>query len=157
LTERSSRRLVLDTSVAVKWYLTEELDDHAGRLLEAAGSGVVEFSAPSTIQPELFNALWQRRRRGELTLEEVHQVWGGFVSADPATLYAPEDLMPHATEIVFGSGVIIYDALFLALAELVGAVMVTADIRLLNLLEGTPHAHLAHSLVDAASLIPSSG
>ena len=101
MTERASRRLVLDTSVAVKWYLTEELDDQAARLLEAAESGVVEFSAPSTIQPELFNALWQRRRRGELTLEEVHQVWGGFVSADPASLYAPEDLMPRATEIVF--------------------------------------------------------
>jgi predicted nucleic acid-binding protein len=98
LTERPSRRLVLDTSVAVKWYLAEELDDQAARLLEAAESGVVAFSAPSTIQPELFNALWQRRRRGELTLEEVNQVWRGFVSADPTTLYAPEDLMsvaPH--------------------------------------------------------------
>ena len=65
--------------------------------------------------------------------------------------------MPRATEIVFESGVIIYDALFLALAEYSGAVMVTADIRLLNLLEGTSYAHLAHSLVDVGSLIPSSG
>ena len=157
MTERPSRRLILDTSVAVKWYLTEELDDQAARLLEAAESGMVEFSAPSTILPELFNALWQRRRRGELTLEEVNQVWRGFVSADPTTLYAPEDLMPRATEIVFESGVIIYDALFLALAEYSGAVMITADKRLLNLLEGTPYAHLAHSLVDVGSLIPSSG
>lgn len=157
MTERASRLLVLDTSVAVKWYLTEELDDEAGRLLEAAESGVLEFSAPSTIQPELFNALWQRRRRGELTLEEVHQVWISFVSADPATLFAPEDLMPRATEIVLESGVIIYDALFLALAEHSGAVMVTADMRLLDLLEGTPYAHLAHSLVNVGSLIPSSG
>lgn len=117
MTERPSRLLVLDTSVAVKWYLTEDLDDQAAQLLEAAESGVVEFLAPSTIQPELFNALWQRRRRGELTLDEVHQVWRGFVSGDPATLYAPEDLMPRATEIVFESGVISYDALFVALAE----------------------------------------
>lgn len=84
-------------------------------------------------------------------------MWGGFVSADPATLYAPEDLMPRATEIVFESGVIIYDALFLALAEHSGAVMVTADIRLLNLPQGTPYAHLAHSLGDVASFIPNSG
>ncbi len=157
MTERASRLLVLDTSVAVKWYLTEELDDQAARLLEAAESGAVGFSAPSTIQPEFFNALWQRRRRGELTLEEVRQVWGGFVSADPATLYAPEDLMPRATEIVLESGVIIYDALFLALAEDSGTVMVTADTQLLNGLEGTSHARLAHSLADVASLIPSTG
>lgn len=91
--------LILDTSVAVKWYLTEELDDQAARLLEATESGAIEFSAPSTIQPEYFNALWQRRRRGELTLEEVRRGWGDFASDDPTTLYAPEDLMPRAAEI----------------------------------------------------------
>jgi predicted nucleic acid-binding protein len=82
-------------------------------------------------------------------------VWEGFVSADPATLYASKDLMPRATEIVFGSDAIIYDALFLALAEDTGALMVTADIKLLVILKGTPYAHLVHSLVDVASLIPS--
>lgn len=157
MSERISRLLVLDTSVAVKWYLTEELDDQAVRLLEAAESGAVEFSAPSTLQPEFFNALWQRRRRGELSLEEVRRGWEDFASDDPATLYAPEDLMTHAAEIAFESEVIIYDALFLALAEDSGTVMVTADIRLLNVLEDSPYAHLAHSLADVGSLIPRAG
>ena len=52
-----SRLPVLDTSVALKWYLTEELNDQAAQLLEAAESGAVGFSAPSTLEPEFFNAL----------------------------------------------------------------------------------------------------
>lgn len=115
--QKAPHPVVLDTSVAVKFYLPEELDDEAARLLQAAESGAVEFSAPSTLQPEFFNALWQRRRRGELSLDKVREGWVDFVSDDPATIYATEDLMPRAAEIVFESEAIVYDALFLALAE----------------------------------------
>jgi predicted nucleic acid-binding protein len=48
--------LVLDTSVAVKWYLPEELHDEAISLLRRAEAGDVELLAPGTVQPELFNA-----------------------------------------------------------------------------------------------------
>ena len=61
--------------------------------------------------------------------------------------------MPGAAQITLSTGVIIYDALFLALAEETGTVMVTADRKLLRTLEGTPHARLAHPLADVESLI----
>ncbi len=70
---------------------------------------------------------------------------------------APEDLMPRAAEIALETGVIVYDALFLALAEDSGTIMVTADTKLLNILEGTPYARLAHPLADVGSLIPGTG
>ena len=44
---------------------------------------------------------------------------------DPVVLYAPEDLMPRAAEITPVSSVIIYDALFLALAEDSETVVIT--------------------------------
>ena len=47
-------------------------------------------------------------------------------------------LMTLATEIAANSGCIIYDALFVALAESEATVVVTADGKLLNALEGTP-------------------
>ncbi len=151
--QKAPHPLVLDTSVAVKFYLPEELDDEAARLLQAAESGAIEFSAPSTLQPEFFNALWQRRRRGELSLEKVREGWADFVSDDPATIYATEDLMPRAAEIVFESGVIVYDALFLTLAEETGTVMVTADRKLLRDLKDTKFARLALSLNNVESII----
>ncbi len=63
--------------------------------------------------------------------------------------------MPRAAEITLDSSVIVYDALFLALTEVAGAVVVTADGKLLEALEDTPYAHLGHPLTDAGSLLSS--
>ncbi|MGI8910600.1 MAG: type II toxin-antitoxin system VapC family toxin [Rubrobacteraceae bacterium] len=104
------RALVLDTSVAVKFYVPEELREEALSVLAAAESGALELVAPSTLQPEFFNALWWKHRRGELSREEVRSGWDQLVADRPASLYAPEDLMPRAVEIAFESGAIVYDA-----------------------------------------------
>ncbi len=80
-------------------------------------------------------------------------MWEGF-ALDPVTLHVPEDLMPRAAEITFETGVIVYDALFLALAKDSETVVITADGRLLKALEGTAHARLAHPLTDVGSLVP---
>jgi len=150
--------LVLDTSVAVKFYVPEELREEALGVLAASESGCLELVAPSTLQPEFLNALWWKHRRDELSREEVREGWEQLIADRPASLYSPEDLVPRAAEITLESGVIVYDVLFLALAEDADTLVVTADGKLLKALEGTPYAHLAHSLSDAdGSLIPSTG
>lgn len=154
MSERQSvpRTFVLDTSVAVKWYLPEELHEEAIRLARRAQTGDVELLAPGILQPEFFNALWQQHRRNNLPLQEVRSAWEQF-ALDPVDLYVPEDLMPRAVEITFETGVIVYDALFLALAEDADTLVVTADGKLLKALEGTAHARLAHPLADISSLV----
>lgn len=142
---------MLDTSVAIKWYLPEDLHEEAIGLARRAQTGEVELLAPGTLQPEFFNALWQQHRRNNLPLGEVRSAWEQF-ALDPVTLYVPEDLMPRAAEITFETGVIVYDALFLALAEDSETVVITADGRLLKALEGTTHARLAHPLAYVDSL-----
>lgn len=148
---KPARELVLDTSVAVKFYLPEEGREEALALLAAVGEGEAKLLAPSTVQPELFNALWQQHRRGKLSREEVGEHWGDF-SVTSIDLYAPEDLMPRAAQMALETGVIIYDALFLALAEDAETVMVTADDRLLKALEGAAYADLAQYLTAANNL-----
>ena len=150
--ERLPRELVLDTSVAVKFYLPEEGREEALALLAAVGEGEAKLLAPSTVQPELFNALWQQHRREKLSREEVGEHWGDF-SVTSIDLYAPEDLMPRAAQIALDTGVIIYDALFLALAEDAESVMVTADDRLLKTLRGTAYSDLARHLTATDSLL----
>ncbi len=149
-----SRELVLDTSVAVKFHVPEEQHEEAITLRTAFEEGWVDLLAPGTILPEAFNAFWQLHRRSELSREEVREGWT-LVSNLPLSLYAPEDLVPRAVELTFETGVIIYDALFLALAEDAATPVVTADGKLLKALEGTPYARLAHPLAEAHSLIPS--
>lgn len=145
--------MVLDTSVAVKFYVPEELREEALEVLAAAEAGRLEFVAPSTLQPEFFNALWWKHRQDELSREEVWEGWEQLLADRPASLYAPEDLMRRAAEITLESGVIIYDALFLALAEATDTLVVTADSRLLKAMEGTHYTRLAHHLSETSSLI----
>lgn len=148
----SARLLVLDTSVAVKWYLPEELHDEAMGLLRRAEAGDIELLAPGTIQPEFFNALWWQHGREGLPSDRIRDLWEQFVM-DPVVLYAPEDLMPRAAEIALHTRAIIYDALFLALAEDSETVVVTADGKLLKALKDTPYACFAHSLNNIGSLV----
>lgn len=148
--------LVLDTSAAVKFYVPEEGHEEALKVLSAAESGNIELLAPATLLPEAFNAVWQYHRRGEFTLDEVRTVWSNLERI-PVVLYAPEDLISRAGEMTAQTGVIVYDALFLALAEGAGSPTITADERLLRSIKGTDFADLARPLADASTLIPRTG
>lgn len=147
--------LVVDTSVVVKWYLTEELEEEALSVYEAGERGDVTLLAPDSAEPEFWNVLWQRHRKGELELEEVRDYWDVFEEL-PLLFAEVLALMPLAAEIAADSGCIIYDALFVALAESEGTVVVTADKKLLKELEGTRYAERGVYLADAADILPTS-
>ncbi len=153
MTERPGpRTLVLDTSVAVKFYLPEDLRDEALSILASVEAGETRLLAPGTIQPEFFNAMWQQHRRGDLSFDEVSEFWSEFADTT-IDLYAPESLMSRAVEITSSTGAIIYDALFLALAEYTSSIVVTADDKLLKTLEGTPFAEHARYLGRVRDLL----
>ncbi|MCA1706551.1 MAG: type II toxin-antitoxin system VapC family toxin [Actinobacteria bacterium] len=147
-----SPELVLDTSVAVKFHVPEERHEEARTLQRGFEDGAVSLLAPGTVLPEVFNAFWQKHRRGELTSDEVRAGWE-LISELPLALYSPEDLIGRAVDISFETGVIIYDALFLALAEDAETVVITDDGKLLKAVKDTPHARLAHPLAQVVSLI----
>lgn len=71
----------------------------------------------------------------------------------PFYAYAVEDLIERAAEIANETGAIVYDALFLALAEDAQTVVVTADGKLLRALDGTRYASLARPLDGVGSLL----
>jgi predicted nucleic acid-binding protein len=150
LSEERPRPLVLDTSVAVKFYVPEE--GHEVALLDAAESGVVTLSAPGTLLPEGYNAVWQSHRRSAMSLGEVREAWDRLTRI-PVALYPPEDLIVRAGEITAETGAIVYDALFLALADDLGAVMITDDRKLLKTLGDTVFARLTLPLADVDSVI----
>ncbi len=150
--QATPRTLVLDSSVAVKWYLPEELREEALRLSDKMSADDVELLAPSTIGPEVFNALFQQHRRGNLSSGEVREFFVSFDEA-PISLFEIDSLVSRACVISLEVGVIVYDALFLALAEEANTAMITADDKLLRTLKGTPYAHLAHGLASLDALI----
>lgn len=121
-------------------------------LLEAEESGAAVLLALGTILPEGFNAIVQQRKRGLLDAEDAGEAWDNLLRT-PIYTYATENLIERAAEIAVETNAIVYDTLFLALAEDARTIMVTADGKLLRRLEGTRYAPLASSLKRAENLL----
>ena len=126
-------QFVVDATVAVKWYLTEEHSDAAERLLVDDHRRM----APELILVECANVLVKRQRRGELS--------SGDVQASLATLGDLIELRESATLVSAALDIAVvhersaYDSLYLALALREGCRLVTADRRLYNGLSPTFH------------------
>lgn len=127
-------------------------------MLDAGERGEARLVAPDPIAAEFFNVLWQHHmgHRGgarSLSLEEVRSYWREFSGA-PMELFRAAPLTRRAVEITLEVGVIVYDALFLALAEVGEAVLVTADERtILRRIEGTPYESLGTHLANVDALM----
>jgi hypothetical protein len=83
----------------------------------------------------------------------VREFFSSFREA-PVSVFETDLLSPQAVEITLDSGAVVYDALFLALAEEAGTLVVAAGIKLLQTLPGTSYARLAYHLADVGRLLP---
>ncbi len=66
--------IVVDASVAIKWYVNEIYTTNADRLL----NGTFELNAPELIIPEFGNIVWKKLRRNELSTVEAAAIIGMF-------------------------------------------------------------------------------
>lgn len=125
--------LVVDASVATKWFLPEVHGEAARSLLD----GTHEFHAPDLLYPEVANVLWKRQRRGELSTAESRRILKTLGSA-PIQIHPSAVLITAALEIALGTGRSVYDSLYLALATQFRCRLVTADRTLVNALASSP-------------------
>lgn len=129
--------LVVDASVAVKWFVPEAHSGHAVMLLRADR----ELLAPDLIWVEVGNVLWKKWRAGELASGTVQGILDDF-RRFPLEIWSSEGLITSAWEIARSSGRTMYDSLYLAVAVAAQAQLVTADRKLFDALQGThlsPH------------------
>jgi predicted nucleic acid-binding protein len=126
---------VVDASVALKWFVSENGSEPAVRLLNS-GRPIV---APDLVLAEVCNAAWKSWRRGEIDPAQLNQV-----SIDAAGAFqrlVPLDrLIRRAVAIAAELDHPVYDCLYLALAEAEDAPLITADRRLVRIARGTPFA-----------------
>ena len=133
--------LVVDASVALKWFIEEENTPRAHALLTADERTI----APTLIIAELCNAAWRLWRRGEMERAQVSVVAERAPSLF-AALVAEIDLAKRASEISLDLEHPAYDCFYLALAERENATLVTADRRLVERVRGTPWGSRAIAL-----------
>ena len=114
-------RFIVDASVSVPWVIPEIWSSHAGLLLDAQ----YERVAPAWIALENANAVWKRVQRGELTMEQAHQILAVLplylTYVDVAALIEP------AFDIALTINQTVYDSVYVALAERTGLKFVTGD------------------------------
>jgi predicted nucleic acid-binding protein len=128
--------LVLDASVAVKWFLpraAEPLAEEALALLRRYAEGDVEFAVPDLFWAEIGNILWKSARAGRISQKSATTALADILSYGFPTVSGNE-LADSALAIALATGRTVYDAMYVALAIQRDATFVTADERLVNAL-----------------------
>ena len=128
-------RVVVDASVAVKWFLPEVSSANARMLLDLD----YQLLAPELLWAELGNVLWKRQRRGELEPRTAMRLLRDF-SRLPIEFHAAERWAEAALDLAMRHGVAVYDGLYLALAVGTECRVVTADRRLYEACQSGPFA-----------------
>lgn len=136
-------RLVIDSSVAIKWWVPEVHSADALRYLDPD----LERDAPELLLAEAGNILWKKVRAGELTREEAERIGADVGQAD-VTIHPMAPLLGSALRLGLETGRSVYDSMYLALAEMLSTRLVTADRRLYNALQGGPYAGLVLWIED---------
>jgi predicted nucleic acid-binding protein len=130
--------LVVDASVAIKWFLPEIHSDAACRVL----AGEHTLHAPDLIFAELGNVLWKRVRRNEMSTAEAGATIEALLSV-PLHVQSSQSLILLAVEIAFAANRTVYDSLYVAAAIVHQFPLVTADAKLYrDLRKGPLAAHL---------------
>ena len=136
--------LVVDASVAVKWFVPEQDSDVAARLTVSGE----DLHAPRLLAAELGNALWRKARVGEMNSTEA-RARTASVPSMPIHWHADETICADAVRLAIAYDRPVYDFMYLALAQRLGARVVTADQRFVNALAMTEHGDLVMALNDA--------
>lgn len=134
--------VVVDASVAVKWFIHEPDRPAARRLLEPQD----RLIAPDLIVAEVASAMWKRVLAGEgdarqapLTAASLPRFFAQLLPLAP--------LAARAVEIAAELRHPVYDCFYLALAEREEASLVTADRHLIDRLAGSRWEALCRPLV----------
>lgn len=129
------RRVVLDASVILKWYLTDEnYGAKAMDLLFQYTSNELEILAPSLLEYELVNGLLIAQRKSRIKEEDFVKAIEGFIDLGIKLI----DLSAFYSKLLHffrDYQCSIYDASYLAIADKERIMMITSNRELYNMVK----------------------
>ena len=134
---------VVDASVAIKWFVKEELHELALDVLDARE----RIHAPDLIIPEVANIAWKKSIQNEIPREQAEAI-AAAIRGYVQHLQPSETLIERALAMALSLNHSVYDCLYIAGAEKIGGPLITADQRLLNKTSGTGFESLIMHLKD---------
>jgi predicted nucleic acid-binding protein len=135
--------LVVDSSVAMKWFTPEPLSAQAVGL-QSYGSSL---HAPDFLDIELAAIAWKKIRREGLSRQDAESILAQLPNL-PLTRHPTGPLVLPAFDLADQTNRTVYDCVYLVLAVKLNGVMVTADEKLANALTGTAWANRVTKLSD---------
>ncbi len=120
----SVETLVLDASVGVKWFKNEPGTPDASAVLDGLRDGTVGIVVPAVFPHEVLDVA--RRIAGP---DAARRVWEGMSAAGIVVAGLDARLVSATLALAVGLGITLYDAAAPALAERLGATLVSADRR----------------------------
>ncbi len=134
--QNSPRLLVIDASVAVKWYLTDEdLTAESLKVLDDLDADRIAPLVPSHFGVEVGNAIRNALRPRRITVESAQTSLTTLLALSIETI-PTADLLVEGFETALRYDCALYDALYITLADQLGCPFVHADRRLHNTLNG---------------------
>ena len=120
------KALVIDASVAVKWFLNEENSDKARLIRSELEKGKVSIIVPELLFLEILNSLRYNKVKEQNILAANKILFGiGFEIVELS-----EEILFKVAENSIKYNVTIYDALYITLAQIHGTFLITADKKL---------------------------
>jgi predicted nucleic acid-binding protein len=117
-------RLVIDASVAAKWFNLEELSDKAADIKEAHVRGNLELAAPIHIIYEVGNSIGKNK---QLTEAEANDAIAALLQLNVQLLEPTTERAKRAMNIAKSTNTTFYDAIYLQAAEELNTALLTAD------------------------------
>lgn len=134
---------VLDSSVATRFLLTEDLSKEAFEVLEALMGGLIQVAAPLLIIYETGNALWNAVRRNLIQSGDAVSKLDEFLGLGIPLVDLESDDYRDTLRWSISNSASYYDGAYVLTAQKLGATLLTADDALHSKAKGkTPVLHL---------------
>lgn len=118
--------VIVDASVAVKWFVPEPGAEAAKNLFKRS----TRMTAPSQVMVEVASAILRRMRDGTLSPYRTRQSldeWMTMLSEGLVDITDNSDLFEQAVDLSYEIGHPLPDCLYLALSTRLGAMLLTCD------------------------------
>jgi len=137
--------LLVDASVAVKWFFAENLNEEADRLL----TPLYELYAPDFLLLEVSSVIWKKRQRNEWNPVEDAEIFA--ILRDSIHEWIPlSTLSERALQLAHELGHSVYDCVYLAAAESISIKLITADRDFYNRVLQSPYSPLIAWIEDSS-------
>jgi len=126
------KRLVIDASVVLKWYLSdEEHGEKALDILDAHASDRLSLHAPALLEFEVASGLTIAKKRARVGIDDALKAMEGFTELGIG-LYSLSPFFQKVLDYSDKYNISAYDAGYIGLANNLKINVVTADRRLFN-------------------------